>query len=344
MKKSLLKRIIELTGFAIIGLVFFIWFLGNQQNNNGLQLMNSSNVLRSQVTESSTVQNYSNDKYDGEDIVIRSEDYSGSASTYKQPRSVARNVDYVPVRPEVATKRSKSDYTRRQEAGAAVRSWKGAHRDESFAWLCYERFAEDVVDLAEEKGLYPEVLMARIVAYSYEYVTNPKSRMADNNFTGMKKPKGEDRARFRNPLESLKAYAVVNAGEVNHLSAEGALAKHDRAWTMRKIIEQYEFISNLSATNGKNYKGKVGTANRISKEEIYKHEYAGEAMKMTSSVERKVKKRRAKEAGYENWDSYLESLPEGKRVQQEDNVKAVTAAVSKKKSFNLGRRVDAKRN
>lgn len=342
MKKSLLQRFIELAGFAFIGLIFFVWFLGNQSNNNGMQFL-SSKVMKSEITS----YDYNQSQAGDEDIVISSRDYSGSASTYDRPQTVASNartVDYVPVKPSTDRERSVSDYTRNKENRTTVRSWKGSHRDESFAWLCYERFAEDVVALSKKKGLYPEVLMARIIAYSYEYTKDPRKGMSDNNFTAMRKPKAKERARFRSATESLKAYAVVNAGEVSRLSVEGAIAKHDRAWTMRKIIENYEFISNLSTNTSKKYSGKVGRANEISKEDIYKHEYAGEAMKMTSSVERKVKKRRAKDAGYENWDKYLESLPEGKRVEQEDNVKAVTSAVSKKKSFNLARRVDAKRN
>lgn len=340
MKKSLLQRFIELIGFAIVGLFFFVWFLGNQSNNG--RLVHTSEVLRGEVTEYEKYQ--TND--DQEDIVISSSDYSGSASTYQRPRSVsgkAKNVDYTPVREISKAKRTTSDYTRSKTNAQTVRSWKGSHRDESFAWLCFDRFGQDVVSLSDKHGLYPEVLMARIVAYSYEYTSNPKKGLADNNFTAMRKPKAKERARFRTPIESLKAYAVVNAGEVNRLSSEGAIAKHDRAWTMRKIIEKYEFINDLSASKPKSYKGKMGAANKISKEDVYKHEYAGEAIKMTSSVERKVKKRRAKDAGYGSWDAYLESLPEGKRVQQEDNVKEVTTAISKKKAFNLSRRVGAKK-
>ena len=295
MKKSLLQRFIELIGFSIVGLFFFVWFLGNQ-SNNGRQFM-STEVLRGEVTSPSSYSNHTED--DQEDIVIRSSDYSGSASTYQRPKSVsgkARTVDYTEVKELSSRKRNKttSDYTRNKMNAQTVRSWKGSHRDESFAWLCYERFGKDVVNLSNKHGLYPEVLMARIVAYSYEYTTNPKKGMADNNFTAMRKPKAKERAKFRSAHESLKAYALVNAGEVNRLSSEGAVAKHDRAWTMRKIIERYEFISDLSSSRPKSYKGKVGVANKISKEDTYKHEYAGEAMKMTSSVERKVKKTQSK--------------------------------------------------
>ena len=205
---------------------------------------------------------------------------------------------------------------------------KGAHRDESFAWLCFDRFGSDVVELSNQYGLHPEVMMARIIAYTYEYMDHPRKDLADNNFTAMKKPKGKGRAIFERASESLKAYAVVNAGEVNKLSAEGAIAKHDRAWTMRKLIEKYEFIADLGAEKVQSYKGKVGAANDFDEKTTYKHEVAGETIKMVSSVEAKVRKRRAKEAGFESWDDYMESLPEGRRIEQEDNIRDITAAIA----------------
>ena len=336
MKKSLLQNTIELFGFALVGMLFFVWFLGNQKNSNQHQFQNTA-------TLNAEVENY--EAQAEEEIVISSDEYTPRASKYEKPEPIsgkAKSVEYTPVREKKKKERKVSNYTRSKKNAESVRSWKGAHRDESFAWLCFDRFGSDVAELSDKYGLHPEVMMARIIAYSYEYTDHPRKDLADNNFTAMRKPKSKKRAIFEDPIESLKAYAVVNAGEINKLSPEGAIAKHDRAWTMRKLVEKYAFISDLSESSDKSYSGKVGSANKFSAKEVYKHEYAGETIKMISSVEGKVKKRRAKDAGFESWDEYMESLPEGRRVEQEDNIKDVTAAIAKKKSFNLSRRVKAK--
>ena len=336
MKKSLLQNFIELSGFALVGMLFFIWFLGNHKNSN-TQQFESIPSLKAEVKEYDAAQE--------DELVISSDDYSPRASKYSRPEPIsgkAKTIDYTPVKETRKSERTISHYTKAKKNAETVRSWKGSHRDESFAWLCFDRFGEDVVQISEQYGLHPDVLLARIIAYSYEYIEHPRQDLTDNNFTAMRKPKSKKRAIFETPLESIKAYAVVNAGEVNQLSSEGAIAKHDRAWTMRKLIEKYEFIANLRAEDTA-YKGKMGKANDFSEEEVYKHEYAGETIKMISNVESKVKKRRAKDAGYESWDDFMESLPEGRRIEQEDNIKNVTAAIAKKKSFNLSRRVSAKK-
>ena len=336
MKKSLLQSFIELFGFALVGMLFFVWFLGNQKNNNQ---QFKAPELRAQMNEYEA-----NAKAD--EIVISNDDYDYKSSDFKRPEPIsgkAKKIEYTTIKEERKKDRTVSNYTLAKKNAETVRSWKGAHRDESFAWLCFDRFGQEVGELSDKYGLHPEVMMSRIIAYTYEYMTHPRHDLADNNFTAMRKPKSKERAHFETPEESLQAYAIVNAGEVKKLSAEGAIAKHDRAWTMRKLIEKYEFISNLKATESESYRGKVGTANDFSAEEVYKHEYAGETIKMISNVERKVKQRRAKDAGYETWEDFMESLPEGRRIEQEDNIKDVTAAIAKKKSFNLSRRVKAKK-
>lgn len=346
MQKSLLGSVIQTAGFATIGFLFFVWYLGHQKNTQPYQISaEESSYARAEagmVSPNRTV-----DREAVESSYAKSGDYAGRGISL--PERVTRETEPYVSRP-ATTERESSVYRNRESRSTAreantVRSWKGVHRDESYAWLCFERFGREVVSLSAEHGLYPEVFMARIIAYAYEFTEDPRANPADNNFTALPHPKSGDRALFRTPEESLKAYAVVHAGEVARLSREGAIAKNDRAWTMRKIIDSYAFVSNLAAETADRdgYRGRIGTANKKSEEANYQREVVGEAMKMVSSVDDIVKKRRAESAGYSNWEDYLDDLTEEERLAEEEKADAKTSAVSKKKAFNLSRRVDAKK-
>lgn len=344
MKKGLLSTVVEFAGFALAGVLFFVWFLGYNKNNNAVLGPNDeSKVLRSEFGASYEATNAS--EYDHADYAtLSSADYKGTS--FKRPNPVSSKLKtYRPVsRTENENHTTATPRVSPQKL-TVLRSWKGVHRDESYAWQCFNRFGKHVANLSEEYGLYPQIMMARIIAYSYEYISNPNDKLFDQNFTAMKRPKGEERARFKSSLESLKAYAIVNAGEITRLSASGAVAKHDRSWTMQKIIDKYAFISDLGkdAKEDSDYAGIVGKANKVSAKENYKREVKGEAIKMVSNIEDKVKKRRAKGAGFDNWEDYLENLPEEEKVKLEKEAASTISAISKKKAFNLSRRVGAKK-
>lgn len=347
MQGGLLKFLQEVIGFALIGGLFFMWFLGYLNNDEDTRALdynmakagieNHRETPAENRTYESTAYERPRSRGNNGSSAFNSADYD--SPDFERPAEVARealNSRSAEAAPETPAAVSHA---------VAIRSWKGVHREEDYARMCFELFRNEVADLSLEYGLYPEVFMARIIAYSYGYTINPVESPVDNNMTGMKQPKGEQRARFRTTLESLKAYAVVNAGEINRLSEEGALAKHDRAWTMRKIIENNAFVENLKKTIKRNreYAGMMGPASRVSEEEELKLEGQGETIKIISSVESTVKERRAKSAGYDSWEDYLESIPEGRQAEQEEDAKAVISAVSKKKAFGMGRRLEAKK-
>lgn len=348
MKKGLLSSMMEMAGFAAIGLLFFVWFLGHNKNNTETvndQMNNNLATTKAAMGISapgSDVRSGNTSEYSNSNDYVR--------SNYQAPKPVTRSAD---IYHEKAAAKGESSLRaaaaqksvdRQTTSSAALRSWKGVHRDESFAWLCFERFGEDVASLSQKYGLYPDVFMARLIAYSYEYTKDPRVDPADKNIPALADPKGRSRARFRSSLESLKAYAVVNAGEIKRLSKEGAIAKNDRAWTIRKLIDKHRFVSDLSLNAADaNYRGMVGPANKVSKKETYQREVVGEAIKMVSTVDDVVKKRRAETAGYSNWDDYLEELSPEEREQAKKQAASTTSAVSKKKAFNLSRRVDAKK-
>ena len=333
---KVLRFTLQLTGFSLVGLLFFVWYLGYRKNN---PMTASSTTQNNQVLEGSMGTLADNEaSYD----IVSSEDFSGPA--YSKPPSVAKNksLGYMSNTAGEPIAEANVSVPYRDKM---IRTWKGVHRDASYASICFERFKESVINLSEEHGLYPDIFMARIIAYSYEFIKNPKKDPFDKNFTAMKLPKeATGRAKFGNAFESLKAYAVVNAGEILRLSHEGAIAKHERSWTMQKIIETYSFIKELN----KNlptlaYDGMVGPANKISEEELYEKEVYGEAIKMASKVEDVVKERRAQDAGFTNWEAYIEDMPnEEEKVKESKSANEVISAVSKKKAFNLKRRVAAK--
>lgn len=345
MQKSLLGSVIQTAGFATVGFLFLIWFLGREQNSGALVIAPEDPAMsRAEITGMSDTKldrDYETSSY------ADARSYAGGA--LKAPRPVTRrakaSLSHATSKRERDIRRSRSSERAVVREAAEVRSWKGVHRDESFAWRSFERFGREVVALSEEHGLYPDVFLARIIAYSYEYTSDPRVDPADNNFTALPHPRNEGRARFRSPEESLKAYAVFHAGEVNRLSREGAIGKNDRAWTMRKIIDNYAFVANLAQETGERdaYRGRVGAANKVSEEENYQREMVGEAIRMTASVDDIVKKRRAESAGYSNWEDYLDDLSEEERAEEREKAAAKTSAVSKKKAFNLSRRVRAKK-
>jgi|GEM_PF-4551519 len=350
MQRGLLKFLQEVIGFALIGGLFFMWFLGYLNNDDQTSALDY-NTARAGINDTREAT--------AESRAYEASPYDRSRSSRTTGSNAFSSADYDSrgfERPEeVARKATKSSAVNSAEAASganaavahavAIRSWKGVHREENFARSCFELFRNDIADLSLEYGLYPEVFMARVITYSYGYTLNPVESPVDNNLTGMKQPNGEERARFRTTLESLKAYAVVNAGEINRLSEEGALAKHDRAWTMRKIIENNAFVSNLKKTIKRNreYAGMMGPASRVSAEEELELERQGETIKIVSSVETTVKERRAQNAGYDSWEDYLESIPEGRQAEQEADAEAVISAVSKKKAFGMSRRIEAKK-
>ncbi len=328
------KFTLELAGFLIIGLLFFVWYLGYRKNNPSVEV--SQNPESTQVLEGSLDERLND--YDNS-FTVSSSDYSGPKYQKPVPLSKKSN-NYLALNagPSAAAKVVKPEVT----AVKVLRNWKGVHRDKTFTQKCFERFANMVNELSDEYGLYPEVFMSRIIAYSYSFVLNPETDPVDKNFTAMKQPNGKGRARFRNSFESLKAYAIVNAGEITRLSAEGALAKHERAWTMQKIIDNNTYIKALRKDREAAYAGVLGTANKISEAVKYEKELVGEAVKMAAKVDDVVKERRAQKAGYNTWEEYLEDLPEEEKHAQEENADAVVTAISKKKAFNLKRRVAAK--
>lgn len=344
MRKSLLSSVFELVGFAAVGLLFFVWLLGHKKNNilSGPQSENITAQASVGMDEAPERRTIFDEPIKVTERTKRSK-YKGSNSS-NEPIEVYEAA-VTPPRPSVKReRRSSSSASVAVRRASAVRSWKGVHRDEQFSWDAYTRYAEEVAILSKEYGLYPEVFMARIIAYSYDFIEHPGQTPADNNMTAMRSPKTKDRAMFRSASESLKAYAVVNAGEIKKLSADGAIAKFDRAWTVRKIIQKYSFISDLGKEVRKreDYAGLMGSASRISEEEVYNYELEGEAINMVSSVEEKVRKNRAAEQGFDSWEDYLEDLSPAEQAAAEQDAADETSAVSKKKSYNLSRRVDAK--
>jgi hypothetical protein len=331
-------------------MIFFVWLLGHNENTVSVDDSYQESTLQSRIgdrEEDALRPSYRATRPDRSEA-LSSSDYAGPE--YKRPKAVTKRENSA--RRSTAGSTHSSRSTARDAAApatyaaTAIRDWKGVHRDAEYARQCFERFRDDVMNLSYQYGLYPQVFMARIIAFSYEYVSSPLEDPIDNNFLAMKRPGGESRARFEQVEESLKAYAVVNAGEILRLSAEGALAKHERAWTMRKIIENNAFVENLGelVMDGVYYTGHVGPANEVPEEENDAREMVGETLKMASKVERAVKEQQAQEAGFDNWEDYLESLPEGQRADREKNTSAITSAILKKKSFNMRRRVNAKKH
>ncbi len=353
MRKSFLTTVFELIGFGTVGFVLIVWFLGRGGESSlpGLEL-HESGKLQSGLFDEGGQRDAAGSisAYELDDPGYATEGARGSREykgvKYRKPESVSNRLSGRSASEASAgqERRSGSSAVSGRPADA-VRSWKGVHRDEDFAWTCYQRFGEDIMNLSEEFGLHPQVFLARVIAYSYDFVENPKRNPGDNNFTALKRPGNKERAVFSDPYESLKAYAVVNAGEVTRLSAEGAVAKHDRAWTMNKLIEEYAFISDLqeAVVARADYNGLIGPANEVSEEENYQRELVGETIRLTARVDDKVKERQAKEAGYDDWESYLDALPEGQRQRQEEEAAGVTSAVLHKKALNLSRRVNAKK-
>lgn len=335
-----MRTVQQILGFALVGCLFFLWFAGHVKNEGspqpaGLAEAGLGNAGRDQSEWTGR---------DGDVVDSRDFSASGYSSSMRLPRNVAddRREDddaAAAVRPSASASRAVV------RSATALRDWKGVHRDGNFARGCVDRFQKDVLALSKEYGLYPEVFMARIIAYSYDFVGYPQDDPADHNVVAMKRPDGEGRARFRSAREALRAYAVVNAGEITRLSADGALAKHDRKWTMRKIIESYAAVSALGRAAGSRdeYQGSLGSASLAPAEENDRLEWTGEATKMVSSVERKVKDEQARKAGYDNWEDYVVDLPDDVRRQEEEKAANATSAISKKKAFNLGRRVEAKK-
>ena len=333
---KVLRFTLQLTGFSVVGLLFFVWYLGYRKNNPATQNITDNN----QVLKGTMAEDYGDVAEYG---MVSSDDYSGPA--YLKPPTVAKKESLKYTSNTAGEPIAEANVTAPLR-DKMVRNWKGVHRDGAYNGRCFERFEKPVLDLSEEHGLYPDIFMSRVIAYSYEFTLNPKSDPFDKNFTAMKMPKGTGRAKFKSAFESLKAYAVVNAGEITRLSHEGALAKHERSWTMQKIIETYTFVKSLNEKlpNLAAYDGMVGPANKVSKEELYEKEVFGEAIKMASKVDDVVKDKKAKDAGYSNWEAYIDDLPQQEKAKASENTKKVISAVSKKKAFNLKRRVAAKKS
>lgn len=350
MKRGILSSVFQLLGFAFVGMIFFVWLLGHNENAVSLENDYQNSTLQSRIgdgkADTDLKSSYRTPRAESSDA-LSSSDYAGPE--YERPKAVTKRGSST-TRPTTESKVSSSSPTAAAKSApliaSAIRDWKGVHRDMEYARNCFERFRDDVMNLSYEYGLYPQVFMARLIAFSYEYVDNPLENPTDNNFLAMKRPDGTSRARFEAIEESLKAYAVVNAGEIARLSAEGALAKHERAWTMRKIIENNTFVESLGelVMDGVYYTGTMGPANEVSEEENDEREIVGETLKMASKVDRAVKEQQAQDAGFDNWEDYLESLPEGQRADREKDASAITSAVLKKKSFNMRRRVNAKKH
>lgn len=345
---------LELAGFALIGLLFFIWMLGrNEQSNLQGNGFNEPATLSAGIggkyakkknrnyEEETTI--ISSDAYHGEGFDAPTPVYSRKGNSESKYDDVESRGDYG--KPSARSKKKKAKKTYKASSATAIRSWKGVHRDEDYARAYVREFQEDIMYLSNKYGLYPEVFMARVIAYSYDFVEQAGEIPMDNNLTGMRRPKGDGRALFESPKEALRAYAVVNAGEITRLSLEGAFAKHDRAWTMRKIAGNFEIERNLEerSSRRRSYTGLVGPANKLSSKESYQRELEGEMMDMYEKVDETVKSRRAKSAGFDRWEDYLENVPEDRRTLEEENTQEIINAVSRKKSLNLGRRVDAKK-
>ncbi len=320
-------------GFAFCGVLFFAWF-SNQKST-----VEKNGTNKAKVLKASAASGYTSGKGSNETMSFNSSDYSG-------PNYEKSSIPDIEDPGTAKAFRSEKPEGVGGVHATVVRSWKGVHRDVPFATLINDRFKKKVLELSDEYGLYPEVFMARIVAYSYDYVLSPERDPIDKNYTAMKRPNGDDRARFESVEESLKAYAVVNAGEITRLSPAGAIAKHERSWTMQKIIENNNFISNLAAKlrSTNTYAGMIGKSNKVSEEENEKREMIGEAISMVSKIEDKVKKQQAKSAGFDNWEDYVDELTEEEKDMQEKGATEKIAAVSKKKALHLKRRVAAKKN
>ena len=348
MKNRAFKFALQFAGFTIVCMLAFVWFLGYTKNHGLPSFFTKSDTEKQSSTEQLTHAK----SMDGssESIMVSSTDYAGP--TYvAPPKTVTKRADRYAGNTageaitDYATTTTTSRTAKKTSAPRALRNWKGVHRDGSFAKDSYERFGSLVSELSEDHGLYPEVFLARIIAYSYDFIPNPKLDPFDNNFTAMKAPNGSARARFRNAFESLKAYAIVNAGEVTRLSAEGALAKHERAWTMRKIIDNHNYIKALGkgAGNKTAYRGQIGNANKVSNKKLYEREVVGEAIKMTATVDDVFKNKKAQKEGYSNWDAYVGEMEANDKSNAEKKAAEVITAVSKKKALNLKRRVSAKK-
>ena len=349
MKNRGFKFALHFAGFTIVCLLGFVWFLGYTKNHGLPNFFQASTTQHRLDTPNAKVR-----PMDGstESVMVSSTDYAGPAYI-APPKEVTKKSDRYAgntageVIKDYATNNSTigRNAAKKNSSARAIRSWKGVHRDASFAKASYERFGSLVSELSEEHGLYPEVFLARVIAYSYDFVTVPSLDPFDNNFTAMKAPNGSARARFRNAFESLKAYAIVNAGEVTRLSSEGALAKHDRAWTMRKIIDNHGYIKALGKGAGEKiaYKGQIGNANKVSNKKLYEREVVGEAIKMTATVDDVFKNKKAQKEGYNNWDDYVNDMEATDKSDVEKEAAEVITAVSKKKALNLKRRVSAKK-
>ena len=329
MQNRALRFILQLMGFAFAGAIFFILLLGNKANSTDLNA-EEPKVYKAGIGLEAPKSVYSNS--------VSSSDYSGPS--YEKPSYPDINA------PETAAafRSEKPEDIVEVNRVNVVRSWKGVHRDLPFATLANDRFKQQVLKLSDEYGLYPDVFMSRIIAYSYEYVLSPERDPMDKNFTGMKRPNADERARFRSVEESLKAYAVVNAGEITRLSPAGAIAKHERSWTMQKIIETNNFVAELAMKlrSESSYEGMVGKINKVSAAENEKREVIGETLKMVSQVENEVKTKKAQAAGFDNWEDFVDDMTEEEIEKQEKVASKEIAAVSKKKSLHLKRRVAAK--
>lgn len=350
MKNKAFKFALQLAGFTIVSLLTFVWYMGFVKNNSSLTLNEQDQQKGSEIHRGlDGKKNHSlTTDIQNDFLTITSNEYEGP--TFSKPTPVA-NKSYgygggtagEPIATKVAPDESEASAVTDL---AAIRNWRGVHRDAIFSKSAYERFGSLVTELSREHGLYPDVFLSRIIAYSYDYVSDPKMDPFDNNFTAMKAPNGNTRARFKNSFESLKAYAVVNAGEITQLSPEGAIAKHERAWTMRKIIDTYSYIKAMGTKfneDGISYSGQIGTANKVSDEKMHEREVVGEAIKMTAKVDEGIKHKKASGAGFKNWDEYLENLPEATKKEEERKTAEVVSAVSKKKAININRRVSAKK-
>lgn len=332
---KILKFTFQLAGFTIVGLLFFVWYLGYRKNNPSLF---SASPNQKELLLGNTDTNFEEDTK-----MYSSSDYSGPLYS-KPPRVANQKLGYgsntagEPIAEATATaspNRLKS-----------VRKWEGVHRDGPFAANSVERFGKIVAELSEEHGLYPDVFMARIIAYSYDFVLSPSQDPYDKNFPALKTPDGTGRARFKNAYESLKAYAIINAGEITRLSKEGAIAKHDRSWTIQKIIANYDAVAALvdEVPTLLHYAGEIGTANNLSEAEVYENEVVGETIKMATNVDNRVKEQQANTAGFDNWEEYMEDLPREQQIKKTEEAKDIATAVSKKKAIHLKRRVAAKKN
>ena len=117
MKKSLLQSFIELFGFALVGMLFFVWFLGNHENRNQ-QSFQGNETLKAELEYYEANGN--------DEVVIRNDEYQESKSKYERPEPVsgkARKVDYVSAKKK-KKERTESNYTRAKRNAETVRSWE----------------------------------------------------------------------------------------------------------------------------------------------------------------------------------------------------------------------------